>query len=47
MSIRQRIQQYVSYQRTVRELTKLDSRELSGLGIGRADIAALARGQIK
>jgi len=47
MSIRQRIQQYVSYQRTVRELNKLDGRQLNDLGIARADIAALARGQIK
>lgn len=47
MSIRQRIQQYVSYQRTVRELNKLDGRQLNDLGIAREDIAVLARGQIK
>jgi uncharacterized protein YjiS (DUF1127 family) len=47
MSIRQKIQQYVTYQRTVRELNKLDSRQLNDLGIGRADIAAVARGEIR
>jgi uncharacterized protein YjiS (DUF1127 family) len=47
MSIRQRLQQYVSYQRTLRELNKLDGRQLNDLGISRADIAVIARGQTK
>ena len=47
MSIRQRLQQYVSYQRTLRELNKLDGHQLNDLGISRADFAAIARGQSK
>ena len=47
MSIRQRLQQYVSYQRTLRELNKLDGRQLHDLGISRADFAVIARGQTK
>ena len=47
MNIRQRLQQYVSYQRTLRELNKLDGRQLYDLGISRADFAVIARGQIK
>ena len=43
MNIRQRLSQFAAYQRTVRELTALDSRQMNDLGIARADIKALAR----
>lgn len=43
MNIRQKLAQYVAYQRTVRELAALDNRSLSDLGIQRADIKRIAR----
>lgn len=43
MNIRQKIAQYVAYQRTVRELASLDNRSLNDLGITRADIKRVAR----
>ncbi len=43
MNIRQKLAQFVAYQRTVRELDALDNRQLSDLGIQRADIKRVAR----
>ena len=43
MTIRQKLAQYAAYQRTVRELSSLDNRSLSDLGINRADIKRVAR----
>ncbi len=43
MNIRQKLAQFAVYQRTVRELKALDSRQLDDLGIARGDIKALAR----
>ncbi|ODN69748.1 DUF1127 domain-containing protein [Methylobrevis pamukkalensis] len=34
---------FVKYQQTYRELSRLSNRELNDLGIGRGDIANLAR----
>jgi uncharacterized protein YjiS (DUF1127 family) len=44
MNIVQTISRYAQYQRTVRELRSLDTRQLHDLGITRADIKAIARG---
>lgn len=46
MTIRQKIAQFASYQRTVRELSSLDSRQLRDLGITRSDIKNIARGAV-
>jgi uncharacterized protein YjiS (DUF1127 family) len=46
MNIRQKITNFVQYQRTVRELAALDARQLNDLGLTRADIKAVARGQV-
>lgn len=43
MNIRQKIAQYAAYQRTIRELSSLDSRQLHDLGITRGDIKNIAR----
>lgn len=43
MGIRTTIKKWAAYQQTVRELTALDSRQLSDLGINRADIQRVAR----
>lgn len=43
MNIRQKLSQFVAYQRTVRELTALDNRQLNDLGINRSDIKRVAR----
>ncbi len=43
MNIRQKLAQFVAYQRTVRELDALDNRQLNDLGIQRADIRRVAR----
>jgi len=43
MNIREKLAQYVQYRQTVRELTSLSNRQLSDLGIARADIKAVAR----
>ncbi|HEV7293359.1 MAG TPA: DUF1127 domain-containing protein, partial [Devosia sp.] len=37
MNIRQRISQFAQYQRTMRELSSLDQRQLNDLGITRSD----------
>ena len=43
MGIRQTLKNWATYQRTVRELTALDNRQLNDLGITRADIQRIAR----
>ncbi len=43
MNIRQKLSQYVAYQRTVRELSQLTNRQLRDLGITREDIKSVAR----
>lgn len=43
MNIRQKIAQYVAYQRTVRELAQLGDDQLKDLGITRGDIKTVAR----
>lgn len=45
MTIRQKIAEFAAYQRTVRELSALDNRQLSDLGITRGDIKNIARGK--
>ncbi len=47
MTIRERLQQFARYHRTLRELNRLDSHLLTDLGIVREDFAAIARGQSK
>lgn len=44
MGIRQRITNYVNFQRTVRELSQLDNAQLKDLGINRDQIRHVARG---
>ena len=46
MTIREKLAQFAAYQRTVRELSALDGRQLQDLGITRADIKSIARGQV-
>lgn len=46
MTIRQKLSQFAQVQRTVRELNRLDNRQLADIGINRAEIAALARRQV-
>ncbi|HTM78778.1 MAG TPA: DUF1127 domain-containing protein [Devosia sp.] len=46
MNIRQRLVQFAQYQRTMRELSNLDSRQLTDLGISRADFKAIAAGKL-
>ncbi|MGN6489806.1 MAG: DUF1127 domain-containing protein [Devosia sp.] len=43
MGIRQTFKKWAAYQQTVRELTALDNRQLSDLGITRTDIQRVAR----
>jgi len=43
MGIRKSFQKWASYNRTVRELSALDSRSLNDLGINRGDIVRVAR----
>ena len=43
MNIRQKIAKFAQYQRTMRELNALDTRQLSDLGITRTDIQRIAR----
>ena len=43
MGIRQTLKKWAAYQTTVRELAALDTRQLSDLGIARADIQKIAR----
>ena len=43
MGIRTTIKKWAAYQQTVRELTALDNRQLSDLGISRNDIQRVAR----
>ena len=44
MNIRQKIAQFAQYQRTMRELNALDTRQLNDLGITKGDIKNIARG---
>ena len=44
MTIRQKIAQFAQYQRTMRELSALDTRQLNDLGITKGDIKNIARG---
>ncbi|MCS6762338.1 MAG: DUF1127 domain-containing protein [Candidatus Devosia symbiotica] len=44
MNIRQKIAQFAQYQRTLRELSALDDRQLNDLGITKGDIKNIARG---
>ncbi|MBS3849201.1 DUF1127 domain-containing protein [Devosia sp. J2-20] len=44
MNIRQKLNQFAQYQRTMRELNALDARQLNDLGITRGDIKNIARG---
>jgi len=46
MTIRQRIANFAQYQRTMRELSNLDNRQLTDLGITRADFKAIATGKL-
>ena len=46
MNIRQRIAQFAQYQRTMRELSALDQRQLNDLGITKGDIKNIARGAL-
>jgi len=43
MGIRQTLKKWAAYQQTVRELSALDNRQLSDLGIARTDIQRVAR----
>lgn len=43
MTIRQTLKRWAAYQQTVRELRALDNRQLTDLGISRADIQKIAR----
>ena len=43
MDIRKTFKKWAAYQQTVRELTALDNRQLSDLGISRTDIQRVAR----
>lgn len=47
MNIRQRLVQFAQYQRTMRELSNLDNRQLNDLGITRGDFKAIASGKLK
>lgn len=47
MTIRQKLNQFASYHRTVRELRNLDAHQLADIGISRRDIAAVARAQFQ
>jgi uncharacterized protein YjiS (DUF1127 family) len=43
VGIRTTIKKWAAYQQTVRELTSLDNRQLTDLGISRSDIQRIAR----
>jgi uncharacterized protein YjiS (DUF1127 family) len=47
MNIRQKLNQFANYRRTVRELRTLDAHQLADIGLSRGDIAAVARAQIQ
>jgi uncharacterized protein YjiS (DUF1127 family) len=44
MNIAKKLADYARYQRTLRELNSLDSRQLNDLGITKGDIKSIARG---
>jgi uncharacterized protein YjiS (DUF1127 family) len=45
MTILRKLNQFATYQRTVRALNRLDNRQLNDIGVAREEIAALARGR--
>jgi uncharacterized protein YjiS (DUF1127 family) len=45
MNIRQKLNQFANYRRTVRELRNLDAHQLADIGISRGEILAVARAQ--
>jgi uncharacterized protein YjiS (DUF1127 family) len=47
MTILRKLNQFATYQRTVKELNRLDNRQLADIGIMRDEILTLARGQTK
>ncbi|HTJ58072.1 MAG TPA: DUF1127 domain-containing protein [Devosiaceae bacterium] len=47
MGIRQTLKRWAAYQQTVRELSSLDNRQLTDLGITRTDIQRIARDHAK
>ncbi|HHY49156.1 MAG TPA: DUF1127 domain-containing protein [Alphaproteobacteria bacterium] len=47
MGIRKTLKKWAAYQQTVRELAALDNRQLSDLGITRADIQRIAREHVR
>jgi len=44
MNIRQKLREYAAHRRAIRELSALDDRHLSDLGISRSHIAHAVRG---
>ena len=46
MTIRQKIADFVTYTRTLRELQALDNRQLADIGVNRSDIRAVARAAV-
>jgi uncharacterized protein YjiS (DUF1127 family) len=44
MNIAKKLSDFARYQRTLRELNSLDSRQLNDLGITKGDIKNIARG---
>ena len=46
MNLMKRYREWKTYRATVNELKRLSNRELSDIGIARADIAAIARSSI-
>jgi uncharacterized protein YjiS (DUF1127 family) len=44
MNIAKKLSDYARYQRTLRELNSLDTRQLNDLGITKGDIKSIARG---
>lgn len=45
MTILQKIADFAAYRRTLRELSSLDAKQLSDIGLTRFDIPAAARGR--
>jgi len=46
MDIRKTFRKWAAYQQTVRELSSLDNRQLTDLGIARGDINRIARDHV-
>ena len=47
MNFIERLNQYASYQLTVRALNALDKRQLADIGLNRADIRSMARQTVR